>query len=120
MSSFATLLAEFGHGHGHDERMAGPALLVGAAGLLVLYGIWTIVRHRSGTHHVTSSADALLTLDARYARSEIDEHDYLRRRQVLANPTAFATALSVPRSGDPSAIAEDASEVDTSKGDPPR
>ena len=52
---------------------------------LAVYGFWLFLRSRepSDAGRTSASAGALGTLDERYAKSEIDREEYLRRKRDI-------------------------------------
>ena len=76
-----------GFGAGWLYWMAGVAIIVLFWGLVIaaiVLGIrWLIRADRRGRAEGPATPDALEILRQRYARGEIDEAEYERRRQVL-------------------------------------
>lgn len=78
-------------GYGRTDAIAEPALLLGFAFLLLLAAgvaaalIWygNSSQGRYPSRQLLEQRPAVQVLDRRYARGELTEEDYLRRRAVL-------------------------------------
>ena len=86
--------------HGGRGEFGGGDGLAAVGGLgalaLLLGGLGFASKRRGRTAPIpvpNSSANAVQLLDERFARGDIDETDYLRRRSVLMNPTLPAPTV---------------------------
>ena len=71
------------HGYGYGVgAMFGPVLWIVVLGLVVAGVIW-LVRRTDPAGGAHSSANALATLDMRFARGEIDAEEYAARKKLL-------------------------------------
>lgn len=71
----------WGYGHGFG-LMFGPVLWLVVLGLIVAGVIW-FVRHLDSGSAPHRQSDALVELDMRFARGEIDAEDYAARKKLL-------------------------------------
>ncbi len=74
----------YGEGPGWGGWLAMTLVMLAFWGLLVAGGVALWRSQRGGPRHTRPpEPDAQRLLDERFARGEIDEEDYLRRRELL-------------------------------------
>ncbi|MGA7988059.1 MAG: SHOCT domain-containing protein [Candidatus Dormiibacterota bacterium] len=80
---------------GPDYGAGGWAMMFGSIVVgviliaLVVLGVAWLVRSQQAAPSAGDGMSAQAILDARYARGEIDEADYKRRRELLASGSRF-------------------------------
>lgn len=67
--------------HGWNNMLFGPLVVI--ALIFILFVIWAGGRTRASRGRNGATGDPREILDQRFARGEIDEEEYLRRRATL-------------------------------------